>query len=494
MGPLPIVEAGGAKMADRMKKAVLVMAALVVASMALAASALAAPPANDTRPNAQQIQLGQNVNGNTTDATADDDDSSGCGPSDTPSVWYRLDSNESGRAIVQLQANGDLDVVVDVYERVRSQFNSLSCDSSDRRGRASTDFRIKKGASYLIRVSQQAQSVSGSFSLLVDIGQPPASAPGKPLPRKGATGTVQRVFEPSNAYSTTMREGVTYRINLAPQSCTRLSIYGPGASDFDGRAQRVLSCGGYTLFTPGAHESGRYSFLIEANSSRRTPQSYRLMVGRAKSDDTAPGKFVRNHSAVRGGLNANRLDVQDLYRFDVTSQSITDLVLRTPSGADYDLVLVGANGHRINCACGGGGNENIHTRTPIGRYFVLIRAHRHARGKYRLSRASKTITSTSLTPVPRAQTSGNGSVQLQVGVTPASVGPVTILVERFDPVNGWQFVKRFETRISGSSTSVSFQPPSVGRYRAQATFNGTRIAAGSRSRVEHFRVEEPLRD
>lgn len=481
-------------MGARSKRVILAFVASIAVSTALATTALAAPPPNDTRPNAQQLQLGQTVNGNTTDATSDDDDASGCGPSDTPSVWYRLDANQAGRAIVQLKANGDLDVVVDVYRRVRSQFNALACDSSDKSGRASTEFRLRKGDSYLIRVSQRTGSVSGTFTLLVDIGQPPASAPGRPLSRRGATGTVQRVFEPSDAYSTNMSEGVTYRINLAPQSCTRLSIYGPGANDFDGRAKRVLGCGGYTLFTPGARESGRYSFLIEAASSRRTPQRYRLQVGRAKSDDTAPGEFVRNHTGVRGGLNANRLDVVDLYRFDVTTQSITDLVLRTPSEADFDLVLVGDNGRRIKCACSGGGNENIHIRTSIGRYFVLIRAHRHAHGSYRLTRASKTITSTTLTPIPRDQSNGNGPVTLQVAVTPASVGPVTVFVERFDPVSGWQFVRRFETRISGSSTSVSFNPPSVGRYRAQATFNGTRLAAGSRSRVEQFRVEAPLQD
>jgi hypothetical protein len=69
-----------------------------------------------------------------------------------------------------------------------------------------------------------------------------------------------------------------------------------------------------------------------------------------------------------------------------------------------------------------------------------------------------------------------------------------VFVERFDPVSGWQFARRFETRVNGGSTAVSFHPPGVGRYRAQATFNGTRIASGSRSSVERFRVEEPLRD
>jgi hypothetical protein len=185
------------------------------------------------------------------------------------------------------------------------------------------------------------------------------------------------------------------------------------------------------------------------------------------------------------------VDVVDLYRFDVVQPSITDLVMKT--GANFDLVLVSAGGRRISCACGGGGDENIHIRTMPGRYFVLVRAHRHAVGRYRLTRASKTITRTTLSPTPRVSSPG-GSVSLVVGVTPASAGPVTVFVERFDPVSGWQFVRRFETHISGSSTSVSFSPPGEGRYRAQATFNGTRIAAGSRSSVEYFRVQSPLQD
>src|SRR4051812_23752363 len=233
-----------------MKRTGLAVVVRLVAGLVSAALALAAPPSNDTRPNAQRITLGQTANGTTTDATSDQDDASGCGPSDTPSVWYRLDATSNDRTIVQLQAKGDLDVVVDVYQRVRSQFNQITCDSSDKRGRASTEFRMKKGQSYLIRVSETEQSVSGDFTLLVDIGQPEATPPGRPLPKRGASGTVQRVFEPSNAWSRTMREGVTYRVNLAPASCMRLSIYGPGTSDFGEGAEETLTCGGYTLFTP----------------------------------------------------------------------------------------------------------------------------------------------------------------------------------------------------------------------------------------------------
>lgn len=467
-------------------KATLTILVVAVAALAFAAIALAAAPANDTRANAQEIKLGQQASGTTNEATADEDDATGCGPSDTPSVWYRIEGSTDGRAIVQLQASGDLDVVLDVYRRRRSQFTSLSCDSSDSKGRANTEFPMRKGQSYLIRVSQQAQSVSGDFTLNVNIGQPPASAPGRQLPRGGADGNVQRVFEPSNSYSTDMREGTTYRVNLSPSSCMRLSIYGPGTTSFeDDSPRRVLSCGGYTLFTPGPKEGGRYSFLIEPASSRRTPQRYHLQVSRASGDDTAPGVFVRNHARVRGSLNSNRIDVVDLYRFDVVKPSITDLVL---AGDGFHLTLIRAGGKRV-----ARGDDNIHVRTGPGRYFAVVRASRHEVGKYRLLRQSKTITRTRLTATPR-QGSPGSSVSLRVNVAPGAAGPVTILVERLDPVSGYQFVQRFETRASGGHAAVTFRPPSIGRYRARAVFNGTRSASGSKTGFVKFRIEAPLQE
>jgi hypothetical protein len=83
-------------------------------------------------------------------------------------------------------------------------------------------------------------------------------------------------------------------------------------------------------------------------------------------------------------------------------------------------------------------------------------------------------------------------VSLRVHVAPSASGPVTLIVERFDPVSGWQLARRFEVRASGGSAGVAFSPPSVGRYRATAIFNGTRIAAGSVSARHEFRVEGPL--
>ena len=279
-------------------------ALLLVALLVCAAIAVAAPPSNDNRANPQQVQHGSTTHGPPTDATAEEGESSNCGASG-PSVWYRIDGTRNSRVIALVQASGDLDVVLDVYLRQRSQLTSLSCDASDTRGRASTDFQMRTGQSYLIRVAQRTNSVAGNFSLVVDVAQPAAEPPGRTLPRGGGDGTVQRVFEPSNAWSARLSTGTTYRVNLASRACVSLSIYAPGAHSFEDESPvRSKACGGYILFTPGPGQAGTWSFLVQPGSSRRDELSYHLELGQAGSDDTVPGEFIRNHRRAGGSLNA----------------------------------------------------------------------------------------------------------------------------------------------------------------------------------------------
>lgn len=462
---------------------------LLVAGMLLISPALAiAAPANDNRANAQPIGLGETVNGTTVEATVEPDEGSCAGPG--PSVWYAVEGTRDGRVISFLQANGDLDVALAVYSRQRSQISALSCDQSDPRGRASVEFEMARGQSYLLQVVQRPGSVAGDFALTVDLGRPPAQPPGRPLPEGGATGTVQRIFEPSDAWSTHLRAGRTYRVNLSSGSCIRLSIYGPGATSFNGPPLRSPDCGGYVLFTPGPGLSGRYSFLVQPGFER-APQSYRLQVGRAGADDTTPGRSLGNYSPVQGELDSRRLDVLDLYRFDVARRSLTDIALRTDSGGNFDLFVVTARGKRLKCACGPGADERVHVRTPRGRYYVAVRAQQQASGSYRIGRASKTITRTRIGVRPRRAGPGE-PISLHVRVAPGAQGPVTILVERFDPLSGYQFVRQLETRSADGRATLTFEPPSLGRYRARAIFDGTRIAAGSSSRWRRFRVVAPL--
>jgi hypothetical protein len=464
-----------------------------VLSLLCAAIALAAPPSNDNRADAQPVQLGSTVSGTTTEATTEESEpESGC-VAPGPSVWYRVDAARDGRVIALVQASGDLDVVMDVYLRERSQLTNLTCDTNDRRGQASADFQLRRGESYLIRVAQRTNSVPGDFRLTVDLAQPAATPPGRPLPRNGGNGTVQRVFEPSDAWSMSLREGVTYRINLAARTCVSVSVYPPGTRSFARSPVRTSRCGGYLAFTPGPDRGGTYSFLVSPGSSGRAARPYHLAVGPATSDDTTPGVFVRNHARVRGVVNAGHLDVIDLYRFDVLRPSITDLSLRARGDQDLDLILVGVRGRRIACACGSSGREEINVRTPRGRFYAVVRAARGASGRYSLARASKTITRTRLSAEPRRSEPGR-PVELNVAVPPGVSGPATIVVERFDPLNGYQFLRTLRVRVRAGRGSVRFDPPSVGRYRARARFLGTRNAARSASGLEEFSVERPLQE
>ncbi len=116
---------------------------------------------------------------------------------------------------------------------------------------------------------------------------------------------------------------MTYRINLAlaGEGCASLELYGPRLATSTTPSRTASACSGYGLFTPAAGEGGRYSLLVTAPRGVRGVQRYHLQVGRALADDTAPGQFLRNFETVRGRVDGQRLDVVDLYRFDVTKRS-----------------------------------------------------------------------------------------------------------------------------------------------------------------------------
>ena len=58
---------------------------------------------------------------------------------------------------------------------------------------------------------------------------------------------------------------------------------------------------------------------------------------------------------------------------------------------------------------------------------------------------------------------------------------MTIVVERYDPLFGYQFARRYRTVARNGLAVVRFRPRAVGRYRARAAFTGTGGAAPSES-------------
>ena len=463
------------------------------------APAQAAPPPNDDRAAPQRLgNPPTTVRGTVVEATREETEpSSSCGATG-PSVWYELPAGDAAQLVVVLNAAGDLDAVVDVFQRTRSQIASVTCDVTNRRGEAIADFDRAARSTYLIRVSALPNSETDAFTLELVEPDEPATAPGRPLGPGGADGTVDRVANPDDAWSFSMRAGESYRINLTPRGnrCPVAELYGPDPRSFGGRVVAAMRCRKYLLVTPPARRGGRYSLRVSAPRGTRGAIPYHVQVASAGEDDTAPGRFVRNGGRVRGALEGHRIDVVDLYRFDVTTPSRLDLRLRTAGDNSFDLRLLSGGGKRIACACFGEGNQRIRLRLKPGRYFAAVRARRGASGPYVLSRLSRTITRTRVTidGERSAKSSPGETVRVGVAVRPGVAGPVTVDIERFDPLEGWQFSSRRKLRAVGGNAAFAFTPPAVGRWRVIATYDGTRRASPSGPARASLLVAGPLRE
>ncbi len=467
---------------------------LTVALLAAApSSALAARPANDSRTAAQSLDpLPATVTGTTQEATVERNTEpfSNCGEVG-PSVWYRTTPGAAGRIVLTLQAEGDLDVVVDVYRRVRSRLTAVRCDASDAKGQAGISFRSGKASNYLIRVSQRPESVPGSFTLHVSAPIVAARPPGPRLPPAGATRTLDRVENTDDAWSVVLHAGTTYRMHLTGRNnrcSTHARVYRPGTRSFDaGTPIRTIPCGGYLTFTPRPGQGGRYPIQVEARGTTRGAQPYHLQVARAGRDDTAPGIPIANHARVRAALRGSRIDAVDLYRFDVTERSVTFVDLKTNVDG-FRIVLLTQRGRRL-----GSDSSAVHRGLRPGHYYIAVRTSGTASGVYTLIRDSRVITRT------KATFEGSGDEPATPGhalaisseTTPAASGPVRFVVERYDPIGGWQFARRIETHASGGHASGSYLPPGQGVYRVKAAFQGTRDAAKSVSGWTYAEVGRP---
>ena len=472
------------------------LAAAVAALLLITATALAAPPSNDNREDAPAVAVPSTTSGTTEEATREaNEPAERCG-SPGGSVWYRLDVPADGRVSVSLKAQGELGASVEVLRRGRTALASADCDVTDEAGEAATSIPVKNGEGYLIRVSQQTGSVPGTFELDVQFEAPTPRAPGAKLPRRGASGRLHPVLRPAAAYSTTMREGRPYRINIdgetEDEGCLDLQVFEPGTDDFDEEEPKfTLGCEGYKVFTPGPGDGGRYSLVARANRDDTGSQAFRLQVAPAGGDDVAPGVFIRNYARKRGSVNANGVDVVDLYRFDVTRRSDLDLVLATDGG--MDLQLLRESGGRLRCACDGSGGR-IRARVGRGRYFAAVKAQRGDGGSYELRRVSRTITRTSVAINGRRRSTvrPGRTVPITARVSPGVSGPVTIVVYRFDPIEGWRYSQRFRRNSRGGTVSAPLRLSQPGRWRARAVFHGTRAASESRTKYAFVPAEAPL--
>lgn len=469
--------------------------ALVLAG--LAAAAPSRPP-NDDRANATDLgTLPADVVGTTAGATVEASEPPSACANAGPSVWYSFTTGSTvpARLAVELAANGDLDAVVDVFIRQRSQSQPVACQQTDSRGNAVLALQPMASTTYLVRVAQRSNSVSGSFRLRLFPLPPPLRPPGAPLAPGGVSGTLANVLNESAAYSTTLVAGVSYRINLVSRvdGCMQLAIFAPGTHSFsDGSPVASLRCQGYRLFTP--RESGSYSFLVAASSEADGPQPYHLQLARATVAETAPGVFIRNYQRVHAFLHGGRIDVTRLYSFDVTSRSNLQLRLTTGSGNPFDLQLLSTKGKTLSCACGGSGPESIVRVMRPGRYFAVVTARDFSSGRFTLVRRSRAITTASLRIDGSrfVQEPPGTSVSIQLDVAPHASGTATIEIDRFDPVAGWQFYRQQRVAVSNGSATLPFLPPSTGPWLVRAMFLGSRTDSPSTSNYARVVTVKPL--
>jgi hypothetical protein len=472
---------------------VLALAVLAAGAGVEALAAETTAPANDQQAAAQVVHtLPASLTGTTAGAGVEPlEAESQCAGTTGRSVWYTLRTPAAERVAVDMAAAGALDATVDVYHAVRSQLQDLACERTDPQGKASLTFMASKNGVYLIRVAALASSQAGAFGLDVFLPTPAVQPPGAPLPAGGRSGQVDRIQNINAAYSVTMHAGVSYLINLAnrtPGGCVSGRLFAPGTRSFEeGSPLLTIRCGGYRLFTPGAGGSGRYSLELTPRSSRAGVQRFHLQIARAGATETAPGVLLANYARARAHLNGAGVAVLRLYRLDVTSHSDLTLRLHAPASAELNLQLRGENGRVLECQCGGSGAQTLRKQLEPGRYYAVVAVRGTSSATFTLERESRTITSTGLS-FPAGPALPLRVLSIAVSVTPALSGLVTLEVERFDPVFGWQFYSQLHGFVSRGRASLAFTPPAVGRWRVSAAFAGSRTASPSSAGFRYLTV------
>src|SRR5262249_40292482 len=117
---------------------------------------------------------------------------------------------------------------------------------------------------------------------------------------------------------------------------------------------------------------------------------------------------------------------------------------------------------------------------------ALVRAGRRSSGAYRLTLAVREITVTTLA-FSSQQVGAGGGVTISVHVATAG-GPVSVEIDRFDPLQGWVFARLLHVAVGPGGAAIGWTPPVAGRWRARASFAGTAAASPSSSGFAYLGV------
>ena len=198
-----------------------------------------------------------------------------------------------------------------------------------------------------------------------------------------------------------------------------------------------------------------------------------------------PGNILRNYERVRGHVGPGRADVVDLHRFYVHRRS--DVTLRFSTGGPLVLELRSVRGRVFARSFG----ETLRAQLRRGRFYATVRADGGG-GSYTLRPVVREITRTRIAINGRHQAviAPGQAATATVAVAPAARGRVTIVVERLDPLEGWQFHRRFVRRTAVGRAQGTWVPRRPGRFRARAVYSGSRLSAPSESGFAYVSARE----
>jgi hypothetical protein len=473
--------------------------AAVVLSLGAVPTATTAPPTLKLPSTSPIAQLPATLSGTTADSSLGAREPRPWCTSSDGVVWYELHPSRHAAIVLRLHAHGKLDAALAVYHDVRSQLRHVTCARTNTFGRAAVAFYASLRGRYLIGIARRRGSVDAGFTLSALPAEPASRPPGAALPLGGVRSTLNAVLDPSDAWSVELSRGTTYRFNVTSRVCVAMQLYRPHIYSFaTSRPVLESSCGGYQTFTPGPDGGGVYSVRVSANGSGTATQPYLLTFAPAESDDIGPGLSHANGATVHGRISGRGIDNVDMYRIAVPrDHEQTTIDFREKPRTQMDLMLLSEDGGRISCVCDSQGRQRLRETLRAGHYFVVIRSRHRSGGPYSLGVVTRDITTTTLTA-----TGGATSLDLPPGTAvtfTASVaqahdgGPLTVEIQRFDPLARWQFSSLYRQQIGAAgSFTTAWTPPSVGRWRAHARFFGTRFSSFSESGWVNVRVAEPL--
>ncbi len=279
------------------------------------------------------------------------------------------------------RVNQEFDAVFDVFRVDMGGLTGIACAKVGwPEFSASKSFNTRERATYLIRVAAQDGEKPGNF--LYRLGKP-QSVPrgsGKLVRKWSVHGAVNSVTHRYDLWGRKLRRGVHYVLGIRDGSGTLgVMTAGPGQS-LSGRSSGLNFGGPEPGLVFKAEKTGRYRFLVGAESSSAANRPYALAARKARKDDYAPGIRWRGR-AVGGMVGWNGYDPWDIYRLHLPRRGYIRFLTHSKQALDIDLhkssgasIFLGCVYH---CPDDNPGDNSIGTTEPLeaGTYRVVITSY-----------------------------------------------------------------------------------------------------------------------